>query len=392
MFKKRTPVGPLVESFKQALTRRSQGMPKSARIDCGRLDAAMVLIGARSIENISSDHIARAITALEERGLKAPTLNSYREIIHRFLQYAIDEKGVSFKKTGRENPVSRIKRRKEAAPVITYLEVDEAEELLDLISPNRRLRAMVAILLFAGVRRSELLWLQPRDVDTARGLIHVRAKTVEAEFWQPKTAVNRSIPISTRLRNELALWPAPEGNPWRFPSPEGCRWDPDNFSRALRHAQKEATQRWGCLDARHTFATWLVRAGVSLFKVSKLLGNSVEICQRHYAHLVSAELRDEVELDAVAPEPAGIRSSVDEDGSAVTDNTPLPETDIEPAADPGNDDPTTVGVEPETPTADDPAAPATITAARSRKMITGLMNALAGYRPPGSRSDGVGAA
>jgi len=36
---------------------------------------------------------------------------------------------------------------------------------------------------------------------------------------------------------------------------------------------------------RHTFASLLVIAGVSLYKVSKWLGDDDRVAQRHYAHL-----------------------------------------------------------------------------------------------------------
>jgi hypothetical protein len=38
----------------------------------------------------------------------------------------------------------------------------------------------------------------------------------------------------------------------------------------------------------------------SLFKISKLMGNSPEICRRHYAALVSEEMTDTVEFPVAA--------------------------------------------------------------------------------------------
>jgi len=40
-------------------------------------------------------------------------------------------------------------------------------------------------------------------VDLRVGLIHVRAKTIDGEHWQPKTKVNRSVPVSNDLRTCL---------------------------------------------------------------------------------------------------------------------------------------------------------------------------------------------
>src|SRR5690606_10982346 len=94
--------------------------------------------------------------------------------------------------------------------------------------------------IYAGLRREELLWLAHDDIDwkaKPHGLIRVRAKKVRDEAWEPKTKVNRAVPISSRLRPYLDRQRVRAGkSPWLFPSPEGKRWDPDNFSADLRSA------------------------------------------------------------------------------------------------------------------------------------------------------------
>ena len=37
--------------------------------------------------------------------------------------------------------------------------------------------------------------------------------------------------------------------------------------------------------------------GESLYKISELMGNSPEICRRHYAALIPEQMRDTVEFD-----------------------------------------------------------------------------------------------
>jgi hypothetical protein len=171
---------------------------------------------------------------------------------------------------------------------------------------------MVAVLIFAGVRREELLWLTHDDLDLsagANGVIRIRAKTIDGESWQPKTKKNRAVPISFRLKTYLERWRfRHRKGPWLFPSPQGKRWDPDNFSQDLRAANEKANLPWGSLDFRHTFGSQLAMKGESLYKISMLLGNSPEICRRHYAALVPEALCDTVEfgeplLPASTPPP-----------------------------------------------------------------------------------------
>jgi integrase len=159
---------------------------------------------------------------------------------------------------------------------------------------------MVAMLIYAGLRREELVWLRREDVDLAvapYGVIRIRAKTIEDEFWEPKTKVNRVVPISSTLRAYLDKYqPRKSRGDWFFPSPAGARWDPDNFSRDLRVLNDKAKLAWTCLDYRHTFGSQLAMKGESLFKISQLMGNSPETCRRHYAALLPDSLVQCVEF------------------------------------------------------------------------------------------------
>jgi hypothetical protein len=152
-----------------------------------------------------------------------------------------------------------------------------------------------------GFRREELLWLTLNDIDLKAGgfgMIRVRAKKVNSEFWQPKTKINRAVPVSSSLRYYLDRYaPRLSNDRWYFPSPEGKRWDADNFSQDLAAANTKAGLRWGgCLDYRHTFGSQLAMKGESLYKVSTMMGNSPEICRRHYAALIPEQLFDSVEF------------------------------------------------------------------------------------------------
>ncbi len=58
-----------------------------------------------------------------------------------------------------------------------------------------------------------------------------------------------------------------------------------------------------CLDYRHTFGSQLAQAGVSLYKISTLMGNSPDICRKHYAALIPEQLADCVEFNQPQEKP-----------------------------------------------------------------------------------------
>lgn len=68
------------------------------------------------------------------------------------------------------------------------------------------------------------------------------------------------------------------------------------------------------MDFRHTFGSHLAMKGESLYKISKLMGNSPEICRKHYAALIPEEMADVVEFSAKhvnAAEDVGTRELLD---------------------------------------------------------------------------------
>lgn len=254
-------------------------------------------IEADCFEAITTADLATFITAhTRSRGLAPKTANRYREIIVRLFNWAMQQRGVRM--PGGKNPAAPVERYKERAPEIHYLTLAQIDEQLKALRFKPWLQTMVATLIYAGLRREELLWLTAEDVILPRnrpGLIHVRAKTTDAESWQPKTRSNRAVPVSSDLRYYLDRYaPAASDGTWYFPSPQGHRWDPDNFSADLRTANRDARLAWGCLDFRHTFGSQLAQTGVSLYKISHLMGNSPDICRRHYAILVPEGMTQDV--------------------------------------------------------------------------------------------------
>jgi integrase len=113
------------------------------------------------------------------------------------------------------------------------------------------------------------------------------------------------VPLSKSLRRILDTYSLPPSTgEWLFPSPRGKRWEPDNFSHALATANEAVGLPWSCLEYRHTFGSQLAQRGLSLFQIAALMGNSPEICRRHYAALVNEQMAGSVDFGAQAAEIA----------------------------------------------------------------------------------------
>jgi integrase len=220
----------------------------------------------------------------------------------RLLNWAVEQRDVRL--SGKGNPALRVEKYRERAPEIVFLTLAEIAQQLQVLSESPKIQAAVATYIFAGLRREELLWLTHDDIDwNAKpfGIIRVRAKTVGQETWQPKTRSNRAVPISSQLRPYLDKQRLRASkNVWLFPNSSGGRQDPDNFSADLRDANAKAKLLWTCLHYRHTFGSQLAMKGESLFKIARLMGNSPQIAERHYATLLPESLVTSVEFGTPA--------------------------------------------------------------------------------------------
>ena len=136
---------------------------------------------------------------------------------------------------------------------------------------------------YTGLRWGEAIGLQRKRVDLDRGMILV------AEVWDdkakrlkayPKGRRRRSVPLPEWLHASIKDTDPVILSPW------GKRPLRRNFQRALDDAAVKAKiERFRIHDLRHTYASWLIQAGVSMEEVRRLLGHeSVQTTQR-YAHL-----------------------------------------------------------------------------------------------------------
>jgi len=249
------------------------------------------------LEDISPEVINRFLAERIKQDNWAPkTVNLMRQILHKFFAYAIKHHGFRSRDRRYPNPVTGVDRLREPAPQIRFLPLAEIETQLEAVAESPVVHALVAVYIYAGLRREEALWLTSDDVDMEARLIRVRAKSIGGESWQPKTKRNRVVPISNDLHAILKDYVPPTGCTWYFPSPTGKRWDPDNFSQDLREINTAHGLDWSCLDFRHTFGSHLAQKGESLYKIAKLMGNSPEICRRHYAALIPEQMLDTVEF------------------------------------------------------------------------------------------------
>ncbi len=281
-------------------------MPQTIYSDRLRLAAFFSNAGVKSLAEVTTRQV-ETFFAMKKNGdgVTDTTVLRYREALHAMFVWAVD---VGYCLT---NPVSKTHRPKLPDLDPRFLTIKQIETCLKVVEGDP-IEAIVETAIYAGPRREELCWMTVDDIDLDGRLIHVRRKIVDGVEWMPKTKRNRKIPISTSLYPHLTRQRLRCGDgPWFFPSPEGCRWDPDNLGHRLHFLMQGAGLPWTFLDFRHTFGSHLIQKGVSAEKIAKFMGNSAAVVRRHYARLIPEELHADVEFGACVP----TRQNLDMSGS-----------------------------------------------------------------------------
>lgn len=87
-----------------------------------------------------------------------------RQVLHRFFSYAIKHFGFRSRDRRFPNPVKAVERRREPAPEIRFL----SQKQIEVVQHHSVMHAIVATLIYAGLRREEALWLALRTVSSSR--------------------------------------------------------------------------------------------------------------------------------------------------------------------------------------------------------------------------------
>ena len=173
------------------------------------------------------------------------------------------------------------------ADILSGSEVERVLAAVSGIVPAMALMAAYA----AGLRVSETCQLRPEDIDSKRGLIHVRLG---------KGQKDRYVMLSTTLLSSLRdYWRKvrPQGG-WLFPGrAAGEHLHPTSVRKALDAAVKKVgiKKRITTHSLRHAFATHLLETGSDIRVIQVLLGHSsirttaryTQVSQSHIARTKS---------------------------------------------------------------------------------------------------------
>ena len=257
------------------------------------LGKATAALGEKRLADLSPREVYAWRLSVPE-GHRFEATQAVRQVLNRAVVWGLLDYNPA--KLGVPNPA---RRAKEKRPFETWGQIEAvAASLGPAYGP------MVIFAAATGLRPSELFGLEKRDVDRQAGVVYVRRAYANGQLKHTKTRLStRAVPLQAKALDALDRLPASD-NPILFPNVRGGRIDFRIFGRKhWRPAQLKAgiDPIRGLYDLRHTFATFALRAGVPVFAVSRFMGTSIAMIDRHYGHLANDSRDHAVALmDALA--------------------------------------------------------------------------------------------
>jgi integrase len=190
-----------------------------------------------------------------------------------------------------ENPCKGVQfaRIPEQAPV--FMSPGDFEKLIKTIS-EPWFRELVVFAVVTGLRRGEISNLQWGNVDLERRIIQVQSDV----RFKTKQGRRRTVPLNSTALEILKSREESRGLGYVFTfngQRVSCDWITHLFKRYVRKACL-TDSRIHFHSVRHSFASWLVQSGATLYEVQRLLGHSSSKVTEIYSHLQPEQLHSTV--------------------------------------------------------------------------------------------------
>jgi integrase len=239
---------------------------------------ALPVLGHLRLREVTTRDVQRLIDDLVRKDLAPATIDAALTPLRALYRRAVARGDAAVNPTvGIEKPAVRYSERRVVPP-------GEAGAMIAAL--ERGERALWATALYAGLRRGELIGLRPDDIDLGIGVIRVERAwdMVEGEIPPKSRQGRRRVPIAAVLRDHLdqhLLTIGSDGPLFGTP-----RWVARTNDRARERWQERGLPVLTLHEARHTYASFGIAAGLNAKTLSVYMGHAnIGITLNLYGHL-----------------------------------------------------------------------------------------------------------
>ncbi len=241
-----------------------------------------------SLDSVDTDLIRDWMESLMDKGNSASTINKNLSALRSFYRFALRRELV------KKDPAHAVTGPKKSKPLPQFLREGEMDRLLDGLewdSSFNNVRARTILLLFyeAGLRRSELIGLDDKDIDFEAAQLKVTGKRNK----------QRIVPFGAELAETLKDYKAKrqeefgETSGALFLSDKGERISGAQVYQIVRKYLSMVTslKKRSPHVLRHTFATAMLNNGAGLETIKSLLGHESVSTTEIYTHTTFEQLK-----------------------------------------------------------------------------------------------------
>jgi integrase/recombinase XerD len=261
--------------------------------------SSLKISSVSDIKILSANAIREYMNTSKNNGLKDSSVNARIRVIKAFFNWLIENNYLE------NSPMAGVHTFKETKKIATILTKEERNNIILSCGSNIKLKLMMAMMLYTGMRREEVTNIRVDDI--IDGKIKVRGKGRKERLL----AIN---PYVLGLL-ESYLNSRDSDFEYLFYSRKGFGDDSGKIHKltpeAIRYSVKKAARLAGidekriesisCHSMRRTFSCDLARSGASSFQLMKALGHSQISTTQRYIESAGAEIADNALMNQEAP-------------------------------------------------------------------------------------------
>ncbi|MBV3428452.1 tyrosine-type recombinase/integrase [Prevotella copri] len=268
---------------------RSQQTVESYRDDLKHFEKfAKDLSDSFSWETVDSDMVRDWMESMMDKGNSAATVSRRLSALKTFYRFALARHYVE------SDPVYSIKGPKKEKPLPQFVKESEMDELLDRQAwgddyNNVRARTIIILFYETGMRLSELVNLDDKDVNFVTSEIKITGKGNK----------QRIVPFDDELKNTLLEFrrlrdaSVEVKTPALVVSDKGTRMSPSKVQNIVRSNLSRvcSLKKKSPHVLRHSFATAMLNHHVGIENLKKLLGHASISTTEIYTHTTFEQLK-----------------------------------------------------------------------------------------------------
>jgi len=246
------------------------------------------VIGNKPMKKVSPLDIERIKKSMTDAGRSPRTIQYCLAVIRQVFNTARKLDMYSA-----DNPVSKVSKPKFDNRRLRFLSHEEADILLNaLVLKSTQLHDMALLSLHCGLRAGETFNLTWGDVDFTRNTLTLRdTKSGRTRIAFMTEKVHSMLQMRSKGCREDYVFTDRKGNKVKDLS--------NSFDRAvaatgLNNGISDPRQKLTFHGLRHTYASWLVEYGVSIYVVKEMLGHQSTAMSERYSHIGQNSMRDAV--------------------------------------------------------------------------------------------------